>query len=163
NASIHAFGQQNREFEGTGTTSTALLLRPEGAWISHVGDSRVYRIRAGQIEQLSYDHSLVWEYARIKQIDPDKVQDIPSNVIHRLGGVPGVNGQVPDPEPPQKRSWPRVPWWGPTLLLGTVLSGGAGALQYNALPGGLAAFILGAGAIVAGLVGLFVDYQQEQR
>jgi protein phosphatase len=122
NESIHACGQANREFEGMGTTGSALVLRPEGAWVGHVGDSRVYRIRAGVIEQLSYDHSLVWEYARIKGIDPDKVQDIPSNVIHRClgpeahvsvdieGAYPlcagdifllcsdGLSGQVSDPE-----------------------------------------------------------------
>ncbi len=122
NAHIHACGQANREFEGMGTTTTALLIRPEGAWVGHVGDSRVYRIRDGWIEQLSYDHSLLWEYARIKHIDPDDVQDIPSNVIHRcLGPEPlvqidvegphsvepgdvfllcsdGLSGQVTDPE-----------------------------------------------------------------
>src|SRR5438067_12345771 len=79
NATIHACGQQNREFAGMGTTSTALLLRPEGAWVGHVGDSRAYRIRDGVIEQLSYDHSLVWEYARLQPIDPDEVQDIPTD------------------------------------------------------------------------------------
>jgi protein phosphatase len=87
NASIHACGQQNREFEGMGTTCTALLLRPEGAWIGHVGDSRAYRIRGGVIEQLTYDHSLVWDYAHREHIDPDDVQDIPSNVINRCLGV----------------------------------------------------------------------------
>ncbi|MHB1426394.1 MAG: protein phosphatase 2C domain-containing protein [Gemmataceae bacterium] len=86
NASIHACGQQNREFQGMGTTTTALLIRPEGAWIGHVGDSRAYRIRNGVIEQLSYDHSWVWEFARIKRIDPSEVQDIPANVIHRCLG-----------------------------------------------------------------------------
>src|SRR5262249_8796471 len=40
NASIHACGQQNREFEGMGTTTTALLLKADAAWIGHVGDSR---------------------------------------------------------------------------------------------------------------------------
>jgi serine/threonine protein phosphatase PrpC len=100
NASIHAFGQANREFEGTGTTATALLLRPEGAWVAHVGDSRAYRIRAGTIEQLSYDHSLVWEYARIKHLDPDEVDDIPSNVIHRcLGPEPAVKIDIEGPYP----------------------------------------------------------------
>jgi PPM family protein phosphatase len=122
NAHIHACGQANREFQGMGTTTTALLLRPEGAWVSHVGDSRVYRVRDGWIEQLSYDHSLLWEYARIKHMDPDDVLDIPSNVIHRcLGPEPlvqidvegpysvrpgdvfllcsdGLSGQVTDPE-----------------------------------------------------------------
>jgi len=91
NASIHARGQQNREFEGMGTTATALVLRPDGAWVAHVGDSRAYRVRDGQIEQLSFDHSMVWEYARRQKIDPDDVQGIPPNVIFRsLGPEPLV-------------------------------------------------------------------------
>jgi protein phosphatase len=122
NASIHAKGQQNPEFDGMGTTSTALLLRPEGAWVGHVGDSRAYRIRNGQIEQMSFDHSLVWEMARRQGVDPDGLRGIPSNVIVRsLGPEPlvqvdvegphpiqpgdiyllcsdGLSGQVPDPE-----------------------------------------------------------------
>ncbi|MBY0231650.1 MAG: protein phosphatase 2C domain-containing protein [Gemmataceae bacterium] len=122
NAGIHACGQQNREFEGMGTTSTALVLRPDGAWIGHVGDSRCYRIRQGVIEQLSYDHSMVWEYARLQHLDPDEVEDIPHNVIFRCLGPEalvqvdvegphaiepgdifllcsdGLSGQVSDPE-----------------------------------------------------------------
>ncbi len=91
NASIHSRGQQNTEFEGMGTTATALVLRPDGAWIGQVGDSRCYRVREGKIEQLSFDHSMVWEYARRQKIDPDKVQGIPSNVIFRsLGPEPLV-------------------------------------------------------------------------
>jgi len=102
NTSIHACGQQNREFQGMGTTSTALLLRPEGAWIGHVGDSRAYRIRGDAIEQLSFDHSLVWEYARLQRIDPSQVHDIPSNVIHRcLGPEPLVQVDIEGPHPLQ--------------------------------------------------------------
>jgi PPM family protein phosphatase len=98
NASIHACGQQNREFEGMGTTATALLLRTDGAWVGHVGDSRCYRIRDGVIEQLSYDHSLVWEYARLQHLDPDEVEDIPTNVIHRcLGPEPLVQVDIEGP------------------------------------------------------------------
>jgi protein phosphatase len=100
NASIHACGQQNREFEGMGTTATALLLRPEGAWVGHVGDSRCYRIRNNLVEQLSYDHSLVWEYARLQHMDPDEVEDIPTNVIHRcLGPEPLVQVDIEGPHP----------------------------------------------------------------
>jgi len=85
-----------------GTTGTGLLLRPEGAWIGHVGDSRCYRIRDGGIEQLSYDHSLHWEYARIKGLDPDEVTDIPTNVIHRcLGPEANVKIDVEGPHPLQ--------------------------------------------------------------
>jgi protein phosphatase len=100
NASIHARGQQNREFEGMGTTTSALLLRPDGAWVGHVGDSRVYRIRGNRIEQLSFDHSLVWEYARRQNLDPNVVQGIPSNVIIRsLGPEPLVQVDIEGPYP----------------------------------------------------------------
>jgi len=100
NATIHACGEQNREFLGMGTTGTALILRPEGAWIGHVGDSRAYRIRNGQIEQLTYDHSYVWEIARLKHIDPADVQDFPTNVIHRcLGPQPLVQVDIEGPHP----------------------------------------------------------------
>ncbi len=102
NASIHSRGQQNREFEGMGTTGTALLLRAEGAWVGHVGDSRAYRIRDGRIEQLTFDHSLVWVYARQQRMDPDAVQNIPSNVIVRsLGPEPLVQVDIEGPHPLQ--------------------------------------------------------------
>jgi protein phosphatase len=102
NLSIHTRGQQNREFEGMGTTATAVLLRPEGAWIGHVGDSRAYRVRDGRIEQLSFDHSLVWELARRQRKDPAELQGIPSNVIVRsLGPEPLVQVDVEGPHPVQ--------------------------------------------------------------
>ncbi|GIW81122.1 MAG: hypothetical protein KatS3mg105_2929 [Gemmatales bacterium] len=100
NASIHDRGLQNRDFKGMGTTSSALILRPEGAWVGHVGDSRVYRIRDGFIEQLSYDHSLVWELARRQGISPDVMQGVPSNVIVRsLGPDSKVEPDISGPHP----------------------------------------------------------------
>lgn len=100
NGSIYARGQQNREFAGMGTTASVLLVRPEGAWIAHVGDSRVYRIRRGSIEQLSYDHSLAWELARRKGIHPDGLEGIPTNVIVRsLGPEPLVEVDIEGPHP----------------------------------------------------------------
>jgi PPM family protein phosphatase len=98
NATIHAKGQQNPEFVGMGTTTTALVLRPEGAWIGHVGDSRAYRVRDGQIEQMSFDHSLLWEMARRQGIEPEALQGIPSNVIIRsLGPEPLVQVDIEGP------------------------------------------------------------------
>ncbi|HZZ82546.1 MAG TPA: protein phosphatase 2C domain-containing protein [Gemmataceae bacterium] len=100
NTIIHTRGKQNREFEGMGTTGTALVLRPEGAWVGHVGDSRAYRIRAGVIEQLSFDHSLLWELARRQRKDPDELTGIPSNVIVRsLGPESAVQVDVEGPHP----------------------------------------------------------------
>jgi protein phosphatase len=100
NYTIHTRGQQNPEFEGMGTTGTALLIRPEGVWLAHVGDSRAYRIRGGKIEQLTFDHSLHWELARRQKINPDKLQGIPSNVIVRsLGPEPLVQVDIEGPHP----------------------------------------------------------------
>lgn len=102
NQNIHNRGQANREFEGMGTTATAIVLRPEGAWVGHVGDSRAYRIRNGKIEQLSFDHSLVWELARRQRKAPEELQGIPPNVIVRsLGPDACVQVDVEGPHPLQ--------------------------------------------------------------
>jgi protein phosphatase len=103
NLTIHTRGQQNREFAGMGTTGTGLVLRPDGAWIGHVGDSRVYRVRDGCIEQLSFDHSLVWELARRQKVRPEDLQGIPPNVIVRsLGPEPLVQVDIEGPHPVRK-------------------------------------------------------------
>jgi PPM family protein phosphatase len=86
NAGIHTIGKENPEFRGLGTTSTALFLRPEGAWVGHVGDSRAYRVRDGVAEQLTFDHSWVWEIARRQGVDPDELGDFKKNVIIRSRG-----------------------------------------------------------------------------
>jgi protein phosphatase len=100
NVNIHTRGQQNPEFAGMGTTATALVLRPEGAWVGHVGDSRAYRVRDGVIEQLSFDHSLLWELARRQNVLPEELQGIPPNVIVRsLGPEPLVQVDVEGPHP----------------------------------------------------------------
>lgn len=100
NSGIYAIGQENPEFRGMGTTSTALVLRPEGAWVGHVGDSRAYRIRNGQAEQLTFDHSWVWEIARRQGVDPDELGDCKRNVIIRsLGPDPEVEIDIEGPHP----------------------------------------------------------------
>jgi protein phosphatase len=100
NSIINTRGKQNREFEGMGTTGTALVLRPEGAWVGHVGDSRAYRVRGGVIEQLSFDHSLLWELARRQRKRPEELTGIPSNVIVRsLGPEAVVQVDVEGPHP----------------------------------------------------------------
>jgi protein phosphatase len=64
NESIHRRGSENRDFQRMGTTCTALLLTPRGLFLAHVGDSRAYRIRRDRIDQLTFDHSLIWELER---------------------------------------------------------------------------------------------------
>jgi protein phosphatase len=100
NASIFGIGKNNPEFKGLGTTGTALFLRQDGAWLGHVGDSRAYRIRKGVIEQLTFDHSWVWEIARRQGIDPDELGDFKKNVIIRsLGPDENVEVDVEGPHP----------------------------------------------------------------
>jgi protein phosphatase len=102
NHGIYSIGQENPEFRGLGTTAVALFLRPEGAWVGHVGDSRVYRFRDGRAEQLTFDHSWVWEIARRQGVDPDELGDFKKNVIIRsLGPDPEVEVDVEGPHPVQ--------------------------------------------------------------
>jgi protein phosphatase len=98
-ALIHSRASANRDFQGMGTTCTSLLLLPEGALIAHVGDSRAYRIRQGQIDQLSFDHSLVWELVRRKHLPADEADlAVPKNVITRsLGPDPSVEVDIEGP------------------------------------------------------------------
>ncbi len=100
NAGIFRIGQTTPEFKGLGTTGSALFVRPEGAWIGHVGDSRVYRVRGDRVEQLTFDHSWVWEIARRQGIDPDELGDFKRNVIIRsLGPEAEVQVDVEGPHP----------------------------------------------------------------
>jgi protein phosphatase len=84
---IHSRATANRDFQGMGTTCSALLLLPEGALVAHVGDSRVYRIRMHRIDQLTCDHSLAWELVRRNHLTAEQANlSIPKNVITRSLG-----------------------------------------------------------------------------
>jgi protein phosphatase len=98
-ALIHNRATANKDFEGMGTTCTTLLLLPEGALIAHVGDSRAYRIRKGRIDQLSFDHSMVWELMKRNLLPADQVNSaVPKNVITRsLGPDPTVEVDIEGP------------------------------------------------------------------
>src|SRR3954464_14871459 len=98
-ALIHSRASANRDFQGMGTTCSTLLLLPEGALIAHVGDSRVYRIRNNRIDQLSFDHSLVWELVRRNHLSSEHANvAVPKNVITRsLGPDPNVEVDIEGP------------------------------------------------------------------
>jgi PPM family protein phosphatase len=61
---IYQKGQAEPEKRGMGTTCSALLIAGDRGFIGHVGDSRIYMLRAGQVVQLTEDHSLVNELIR---------------------------------------------------------------------------------------------------
>ena len=102
NSEINRKGQANQDFHNMGTTCSVLTLLPQGAVIAHVGDSRVYRLRGGVLEQLTFDHSLVWEMRASGQSggDSDLESMIPRNVITRsLGPYADVNVDLEGPFP----------------------------------------------------------------
>lgn len=100
-AQIHTKATANKDFHGMGTTCSTLILGPSGALIAHVGDSRVYRIRNGHLDQLSFDHSLVWELVRRNHVTPEQAgKAVPRNVITRsLGPDPTVEVDIEGPIP----------------------------------------------------------------
>lgn len=101
NAIIHRRGQTNAEFHGMGTTASCLTIVPQGALIAHVGDSRVYRLRKKVLEQLTFDHSLVWEMMASGSVPASGVANlVPKNIITRsLGPHAEVNVDLEGPFP----------------------------------------------------------------
>lgn len=76
--------ETDAHLSGMSTTMTLLSLHDRGVTIAHIGDSRVYHIRDGQILHQTDDHSLVNELVRAGQISPDEVATHPRrNVITR--------------------------------------------------------------------------------
>jgi PPM family protein phosphatase len=88
NESVHRSAEQNPSRAGMGTTLVAMATRANHAWVAHVGDSRCYRMRAGHLERLTLDHSLVDEQVRLGQLTPAQAETSPMrNVITRAVGT----------------------------------------------------------------------------
>jgi len=69
---------------GMATTASALLLTDHRASVAHVGDSRVYRLRDGGLEQVTKDHSWVEEQVRAGAMTPSDARRHPwRNVVTR--------------------------------------------------------------------------------
>jgi protein phosphatase len=92
NARVLAEARRDESRRGMGTTVVALLLDGDVVHFAHVGDSRLYRSRAGRLEQLTADHSLLNEYLQLGLITPERAAAFPyKNVIVRAVGLsPGV-------------------------------------------------------------------------
>lgn len=64
--------------EGMGTTMTLLSLDEDGAaTIGHIGDSRAYLYRDGELNQLTEDHTVAGELASLGQIEPEEAESHP--------------------------------------------------------------------------------------
>jgi PPM family protein phosphatase len=83
NREIHELARQDPSRAGMGTTLTAAIVNPQADEVSigHVGDSRAYRLRAGKLERLTRDHSLVEEMRRKGQLTEEQAEDHPQRSI----------------------------------------------------------------------------------
>jgi len=90
NAAIYSRSERNYRLKGMGTTMVVLAVEDRRAWVLNVGDSRCYRLRNEQLEQITLDHSLVEEQVRAGRMTRAEALRSPlKNVITRALGTQG--------------------------------------------------------------------------
>ena len=82
NRRIYDLAAADESPRGMGTTLTAAMVSGDEVSLGHVGDSRAYRLRDGELEQLTRDHSLVAELERTGQITPGGGRAPPAALDH---------------------------------------------------------------------------------
>jgi PPM family protein phosphatase len=105
NRQIFERSTRSREYHGMGTTVVGAMFSPkkQRMYIGHVGDSRCYRVRDGQIRLMTRDHSLINDYLlAMPDLTDEQKSELPKNVITRALGMQDhvvVDLQHDDPRP----------------------------------------------------------------
>jgi serine/threonine protein phosphatase PrpC len=90
NSRIHEIARTDEQHAGMGTTLTAAYVGEDDVAVAHVGDSRLYCLRDGRLEQRTDDHSLVGELVRRGQLSAEEAEDHPQrSIITRALGPEG--------------------------------------------------------------------------
>lgn len=85
---IHRASQNQPQCAGMGTTVIACLFHDNRVSVAHVGDSRLYRLRAGALVQLTTDHSLIAELVARGFYTPEEARNSQNkNLVTRALGV----------------------------------------------------------------------------
>jgi len=88
NTSIYQLSQSKEDFNGMGTTVTAVYVDGDTLYWGHVGDSRIYLLRSREFSQITNDHSLVWELVQSGNITRAEAQIHPKrNMLTRAVGT----------------------------------------------------------------------------
>lgn len=90
NRDVVEISKKEQRYRGMGTTVVAVRLdrRLDLVHLAHVGDSRCYRLRAGHLEQLTDDHSLINDVLEERpEIDDSVVDKLPKHVVTRALGM----------------------------------------------------------------------------
>lgn len=91
NTAILEAGAANLQLQGMGTTLVAATFAARRVVVGHVGDSRCYRLRRGELELLTRDHSLLQEQLDAGAITPEQAAASPHrNLVTRALGVERV-------------------------------------------------------------------------
>ncbi|MGD0673787.1 MAG: Stp1/IreP family PP2C-type Ser/Thr phosphatase [Polyangiaceae bacterium] len=105
NRQIFERSTRSRECHGMGTTVVGAMFssKKRRMYIGHVGDSRCYRVRDGEIQLLTRDHSLINDYLlAMPDLTDEQKNELPKNVITRALGMQDqvvVDLQHDDPQP----------------------------------------------------------------
>ena len=88
NRAIFNAANSNPQYAGMGTTLVVAVFRELRVLIGHVGDSRAYRLRAGRLQQITRDHSLLQEQIDAGLITPEQAAfSANKNLVTRAVGV----------------------------------------------------------------------------
>ena len=88
NRAVYMASLSNTELQGMGATLTVLLILGRHAMMAHVGDSRLYLCRGGDVHLLSTDHTMAYDAARLGLITFEDVHEHPfSNELTRAIGT----------------------------------------------------------------------------
>lgn len=92
NSAIHSAGHKFPVVSGMGTTFAVVLIMRAFAIVAHVGDSRVYRLRDGELVALTEDDSMAAEYVRSfgAAADPDVIRQHEGTLTRCLGAFADV-------------------------------------------------------------------------
>jgi protein phosphatase len=93
NTRIHEVSQEDRALNGMGTTLTAAYLDGAELSLAHVGDSRAYLLRDGELTRLTRDHTLVDELVRRGELTEQEAAEHPqrSIITRALGPEPDID------------------------------------------------------------------------
>ena len=96
NLGIYQSSQEHPEQRGMGATLTAGWINGSKLSLAHVGDSRAYLLRTGNLQQLTNDHSLVAEQVRRGIITPQQAEEseMQSVLLRALGAHPEVDVDI---------------------------------------------------------------------
>lgn len=88
NENVFTSSKQHSQYRGMGTTVVVLLFHDDRFTVAHVGDSRLYRYRDGELDQITHDHSLMQELVDRGFYTSDQAgESLNRNLVTRAIGV----------------------------------------------------------------------------